>query len=37
MKNIREAIVANIEALKAEKQELPKVHFSGVQQVEVEV
>jgi len=37
MKNIKEAIIANIEVLKAESKELPKVNFSGVQQVEVEV
>jgi predicted RNase H-like HicB family nuclease len=37
MKNIKEAIIANIEVLKAESKDLPKVSFSGVQQVEVEV
>ena len=37
MENIKEAIIANIEVLKAESKDLPKVYFSGVQQVEVEV
>jgi predicted RNase H-like HicB family nuclease len=37
MENIKEAIIANIEVLKAESKKLPKVYFSGVQQVEVEV
>jgi len=37
MKNMKEAIMANIEVIKSESKELPKVQFSGVQQVEVEV
>lgn len=37
MKNIKEAIVANLRALKIDAKKLPKAHFSGVQQVEVEV
>ncbi|GBE17516.1 hypothetical protein BMS3Abin16_00099 [archaeon BMS3Abin16] len=37
MTNIKEAIVANLQALKIDANNLPKAHFSGVQQVEVEV
>ncbi len=37
LNNIKEAIIANLEVLKKESSELPKPHFSGVQQVEVEV
>ena len=37
MENSKEAIIANIKVLKAESKNLPKVNFSGVQQVEVEV
>ena len=35
--NIKEAIEANIEALKQENKEIPLNNFSGIHEVEVEV
>lgn len=37
MNNIKEAIQANLEALKAEKKGPPLSRFSGIQEVELEV
>jgi predicted RNase H-like HicB family nuclease len=37
MKNIKEAIHAHLEVLKAEKKKLPIPRFSGIQEVELEV
>lgn len=36
MKNIKEAIQAHVEVLKAEEKELPTPRFSGIQEVEIE-
>ena len=37
LKNIEEAIEANLEALKAENKTLPISNFSGIQEIEIEV
>ncbi len=37
LKNIKEAIEANLEALKQENKEIPLNNFSGIYEVEVEV
>ncbi len=37
MKNIEEAITANLEALKKANEEIPEYRFSGVTDLEIEV
>jgi predicted RNase H-like HicB family nuclease len=37
LKNIEEAIEANLEALKAENKTIPTSNFSGIQEIEIEV
>ena len=37
LKNIEEAIEANLEALKAENRAIPFSNFSGIQEIEIEV
>jgi len=37
MENVREAVIAHLEVIKAEKKGLPTSRFSGIKEIEVEV